>query len=530
MGKAEEDQPLPPGVAYEDPEQNVEARCGCSSSSIRKFIGFRCIFILLLSAAVFLSAVFWLPPFIRHADQKDLYADSEYKGHNIVASFIVRKPVSLLQGNISQLADDIFEELGGVLSTKVVILSLDPFSGSNMTKVVFAVEPEDKYSEMSSTAISLIRSSFESLVIGQSYLHLTSYLFGDPFLFEVLKFKGGITIIPQQSGFLLQTAQTLFSFTLNFSVSQIQLNFEDLTSQLKSGLHLAPYENLYLILSNTEGSTVAAPTIVQSSVFLAIGITPSKERLKQLAQTITGSHFKNLGLNNTKFGRVKQVRLSSILQHSLHGGDGSGTTWSPSPAPLAHAHHGHGHGHGHHHHHHHHHNAHLAPISSPTSAPGGAIPPEVGSPAAAESVPAPGRNSQAETPNCRFGYRKRPTRNTGKHTLQTPAVAPTIAPPYPAASPKQQDASPPHVSGSVPALSPLPNVAFAGAEPPPNNEPAAERSSDTHFHRPSPSSSSAGCLGTSGNNKTKSTINVGYAKGELHISFSHYVVEALYNG
>lgn len=80
MGKAEQEQPLPSRVASGDPEQNVEAGCGCRCSRIRKFIGLRCIFILLFSAAVFLSAVFWLPPFLHYADQKDLHSDSKYKG------------------------------------------------------------------------------------------------------------------------------------------------------------------------------------------------------------------------------------------------------------------------------------------------------------------------------------------------------------------------------------------------------------------------------------------------------------------
>lgn len=476
MGKADEEQPLPYNLASEDPEQSVEVRCGCRCSAIRKFIGLRCIFILLLSVAVFLSAVFWLPPFFGYADQKDLNSGAKYKDHDIVASFVVGKPVSLLQDNILRLEEDIFEEIG-VPSTRVVILSLDPFPGTNMTKVVFAFDSDGEYSEMSSAAVSLIRSSFESLVIQQSFLHLTSNLFGDAFFFEVLKLKGGLTVIPQQSGFLLQAGQILFNFTLNFSIYQIQLNFEALTSQLKSGLHLTPYENLYVILSNPEGSTVAAPTIVQSSVFMAIGISPSKERLKQLAQTITGSHFRNLGLNNTEFGRVKQVRLSSILQHSLHGG--SGTTWSPSPAPLPHSHH-----HHRHHHYQHHHTAHQAPEFSPAPAPAagkGALSPEVGSPAAPGSVPAPGRSSRAEPPNCRSA------RNTVKHAHPTPAVAPAVASPFSVASPKQQVGSPPHVSHSVPAFSPLPNVAFAHAEPPPKNGPSSERS-DTHFHEPSPSS------------------------------------------
>lgn len=124
----------------------------------------------------------------------------------------------------------------------MVILSLDPLPGSNMTKVEFAVDPYSKYSGMSSASASLIRASFESLVIGQSFLQVTSSLFGHPFSFEVLKFKGGITIVPQQHAFLLQKAQIQFNFTLNFSIQEIQLNFDELTSQLKSGLHLAPYE------------------------------------------------------------------------------------------------------------------------------------------------------------------------------------------------------------------------------------------------------------------------------------------------
>jgi len=129
-------------------------------------------------------------------------------------------------------------------------LSLDPLPRSNTTKVVFAVDPDGKYSEMSAAAISLIRASFKYLVIRQSYLQLTTSLFGVPSVFEVLKFKGGITIIPQQSVFPLQTVQTLFNFTLNFSIYEIQSIFDELTSQLKSGLHLAPYEVCHYHLSS----------------------------------------------------------------------------------------------------------------------------------------------------------------------------------------------------------------------------------------------------------------------------------------
>ena len=256
---------------------------------------------------------------------------------------------------------------------------------------------------------------------------------------------------------------------------------------------------MYVNLSNSEGSTVAAPTIVQSSVLLAIGISPSKERLKQLAQTIMGPH--NLGLNNTEFGRVKQVRLSSILQHSLHGSNGSGSARSPSPAPLPHPPHHHHHHHHQHRHHHHHHDTDLTPSTSPVPAPApatspipapatgeGATPPDVGSPDAAKSVPAPGKSYQVQPPNCRFRYRRRSTHNAGTHAHLTPAPAPSIVPrhPVPVASPKPQVEPPAYVPHSVPALSPLPNVAFAHAEPPPKNEPAPERS-HTHFNGPSSS-------------------------------------------
>lgn len=251
-------------------------------------------------------------------------------------------------------------------------------------------------------------------------------------------------------------------------------------------------QNLHVSLSNSDGSTVDAPTTVQSSVLLAVGITPSKHRLKQLAQTIMGPH--NLGLNNTEFGRVKHVRLSSVLQHSLHGGDGSGSGWSPSPAPLPHPPHHHHHHRHHHHHHHHHHDAHLTPATSPIPAPTpkpseGITPPEVGSPAATNNAPAPQKSSQAHPPDCPFEHRKRPEHHAWKHAHLTPVVAPSNGQQYPVpvSSPKPHVEPPTHVSHSIPALSPLPNVAFAHAQPPPKNEPAAEIS-HTHSHGSSLSS------------------------------------------
>lgn len=191
------------------------------------------------------------------------------------------KPVSLLQNNILQLEEDIFAEinipskvstlLSLVLSLtssymysdlvrdlhQVVVLSLEPLREPNITRVVFAVDPEEKNSKLSETAESLIRGSFKVLVTRQTFLHLTPSLFGDAYFFEVLKFPGGITIIPVQSAFLLQKVQILFNFTLNFSIYEIQVNFKELTRQLKLGLHLASYEVRQLFLSVCPSSTYA---------------------------------------------------------------------------------------------------------------------------------------------------------------------------------------------------------------------------------------------------------------------------------
>ncbi|GAV74415.1 hypothetical protein CFOL_v3_17895 [Cephalotus follicularis] len=484
MGKAEDEPNLHTSLDNEALEHNVEATFGCGCKWIYRLVGLRCLLVLFLSVAVFLSAVFWLPPFLPFADQRDLDLDSKFKGHDIVASFNLEKPLSLLEDNISQLEDDIFNEIV-VPNIKVTVLSLEPSAGSNIIKVVFAVDPDVKYSKMLPTSQSLIRASFEVLLLNQSTLRLTNSLFGEPFFFQVLKFPGGITVIPPQSAFLLQRVQILFNFTLNFSIYQVQVNFFELTSQLKSGLHLAPYENLYISLSNSKGSTVAPPTTVQSSVLLTIGNTPSMPRLKQLAQTITGSHSRNLGLNHTVFGRVKQVRLSSILQHSLHGGNGS----APSPAPLSHSHH-------HHHHHHNHHNANSVPAMSPAPTTlTGAPAPAYGSPARENISPAPQKSYEAKPPGCRGGNKRRYKGKAGKRSHISPASDPNM-PPHPSAASPVLHVEPPvpapvHIPRSIPASSPLPSVVFAHAQPPSKSESNEEHSKSAPVVSPSASASSA---------------------------------------
>ncbi|XP_010251906.1 PREDICTED: uncharacterized protein LOC104593643 [Nelumbo nucifera] len=437
MGKVEEEQALHSTVVEGIPEENVGSRC-----EIKKYVGLRCVVVVLFSIAVLLSGVFWLPPFFRYGKHGDLDLDAQIRDHDVVASFKLEKSVSLLNANILELEHNIIDEIG-VADSKVVVISLKSLAGSNSTDVVFAVVPYLENLNISSPALSLLRSVFEELVIDQTPLHLNSSLFGDPFSFEVLKFQGGITVTPQQNAFLLQRVQIFFNFTLNFSIDQIQEYFIELKKQLKSGLHLTSHENLYVSLTNMNGSTVKPPTIVKASVLPAIGKLPLP-RLKQLAQTITGSPAKNLGLNNTVFGRVKQVRLSSVLEHSLNGSGGSNSVASsPSPAPLPRVHHHHHHHHHHHYPQNHHQNVHLAPAPAP--------------------VPATDNNHWAKPPS---GCQNRSIIKAKRQPHLVPTNAPLVPPHHSSSSPVFHVDPPAPALHQLPGSAPLPAVVFAHVHPP----------------------------------------------------------------
>ncbi|KAI3910514.1 hypothetical protein MKW98_027796 [Papaver atlanticum] len=474
MGKLEEEQSLSSSeiaaIISIIPNENVDNN---TCQNISKFVRFRCVIALLFSAALFLSAIFWLPPLYRYGNQADLDRNALFRGHDVVAMVKLQKSLSLLSGNISQLEFDIFEEIGVVNSTVNVIL-LDPSPRTNATNVLFAVDPVSKDTKLSSASLSLLRASFVSLVIQQSSLHLTPSLFGNnTSSFGVLKFKGGVTVIPPQNAFLLQKVQVLFNFTLNFSIHQIQENFDELKDQLKSGLHLNPYENVYVSLTNLYGSTLYPPTTVQASVLLTVGnLPPPLPRLKQLAQTITGSHARNLGLNNTVFGKVKQVSLSSVLQHSLDSSGGSGSP-SPSPAPLPRTT-------GHHHHHHHHHHQHAQPPEQRHHPH-----PHHGFPVVPVLAP---ESNQAKPPS---GCQNGPIRKNKQVHL-----TPTISPSYHASAPSPHVHPPAPASHSRPTFSPLPAVVRAPAYPPSDNKPYVEPHPPDLMPEfsPSPSPFSAGFL------------------------------------
>ncbi|KAJ8505631.1 hypothetical protein OPV22_006517 [Ensete ventricosum] len=306
----------------------------------------RSLVVLALSVCLLLPVIFWLPPF-RTRRSVFVPDDPDSLRAEIQASFILQKPISQLAADAARLEYDIFEEIG-IPYTKVSIISMQPLSPENSTYVVFGFLHNPKNASIGSPALSILRSTLIDLVLQQINMSLTSSIFGLPSAFELLKFPGGITVIPLPSTSIWDRAQILFVFKLNNSIEQILENIGRLMSELKFGLNLRSYENVYVKLMNADGSTVAPPVTVEASVLSDVGsgsLLP--DRMKQLAQFITGPDANNLGLNNSVFGKVKQVQLSSYLKDSIlllapglasppsHEAMGSTPKGNPEYSPLS---------------------------------------------------------------------------------------------------------------------------------------------------------------------------------------------------
>ncbi|KAG5025854.1 hypothetical protein AAZX31_08G182900 [Glycine max] len=296
----------------------------CCLVLLRPF-SFKCLFLLLLSLSALLSALFWVLP--RHNtisysfDAKDVIKQSA----SVQTSFRLEKPVSQLIPYIETLEHDMHDEIA-LPNTEVALLSMHQSIPPNCTDVVFGVLSDPMNSSINPVSLSVLKSSLIELFLKQINLTLTSSIFGNASIFEILKFPGGLTVIPVQSAYIWQMPEILFNFTLNNSISEVLENFDDFKDELKFGLRLNSDENVYVQITNANGSSITPPVVVQASVMPGFGsLLP--QRLKQLAQTITGSAGKNLGLDNSVFGRVKEVRLSSFLKNTLHAS-------SPSPAPA----------------------------------------------------------------------------------------------------------------------------------------------------------------------------------------------------
>ncbi|KAF9690211.1 hypothetical protein SADUNF_Sadunf01G0172000 [Salix dunnii] len=330
-------------------------------------ISFKCVFILMLSLCLLVSALFWIFPSSLHSVSGFDAKDEVKLSATVQAYFRLLEPVVQLVKHIARLEYDINEEIG-IPNAKVAILSMHRLA-SNWTDVVFGFIPDPVNVPINMVSLSVLRSSLIDLFLVQSDLTLTTSIFGPPSTFEILRFPGGITIIPMQYATIWQVPQILFNFTLNNSISEVLDNFRDLKDQLEFGLYLRRFEVLkffeeykvqifsnteeltvplrkfenyascltptrlflvvqtvYVKITNEDGSTINPPVTVQVSVVSDLG-TLQLQRLKQLAQIITASPVKNLGLNNSVFGKVKSVVLSSYLKDTLHA-----TPPTPSPA------------------------------------------------------------------------------------------------------------------------------------------------------------------------------------------------------
>ncbi|GMP39241.1 hypothetical protein CsSME_00010160 [Camellia sinensis var. sinensis] len=304
--------------------------CDSCSTCLSRFgseFNLKCVVVLIFSLCVFLSAMSWVRP--HHSTLFGFDAKYTIKhSATVQAYFRLEKPVSVLVPHIGRLEYDIYSEIG-VPGTKVAILSMHQDDAYDATNVVFGVLSDPIDVSINPVSLSVLRSSLIELFLQQSNLTLTTPIFGIPSSFQILKFPVGITVIPEPSASIWQIYQILFNFTLHNSIDEINENLAALKEQLKSGLHLRPYENVYVQVTNRNGSTKDPPVTVQALVMSDMGnLLP--ERLKQLAQAITGSPTKNLGLDNSVFGKVKEISLSSYLNHTL---DATPPTPSPAPAP-----------------------------------------------------------------------------------------------------------------------------------------------------------------------------------------------------
>lgn len=133
-------------------------------------------------------------------------------------------------------------DLKVVCSLQVAVLSVHQSGASNWTDIVFGVLSDPINARINPVSLSVLKSSLIELFLQQSNLTLTTTVFGQPSMFEILRFPGGITVIPLPIAYILQLPQILFNFTLNNSISEIEENFIELSDQLKFGLRLRPYE------------------------------------------------------------------------------------------------------------------------------------------------------------------------------------------------------------------------------------------------------------------------------------------------
>ncbi|XP_022922926.1 uncharacterized protein LOC111430758 isoform X1 [Cucurbita moschata] len=327
MGKGE-DQNLPQQHRREDSSGFICRECSISFCRASTELNFKCLFVLILGFAVFLPGFFWLLPL--HERNLGFEAKDAIKlSATVQVYFVLEKPVEELLPHIKRLEFDINGELD-IPNVKVSVLSMHDLGESNRTYVVFGLLSEYITTPINPVSLSLLRSSLYDLFLHKSNLTLTTSIFGQPSAFQILKFPGGISIIPFQRASIWQFPQIVFNFTLTNSISEILNKFAKFMSQLKLELCLRPYENVYLQITNKIGSTMQPIVVVQASISSELGRITT-QRLQQLAAIINTSSERNLGLDYSVFGEVKGISLSSYPKGTSMAMPPS---FSPAPAPA----------------------------------------------------------------------------------------------------------------------------------------------------------------------------------------------------
>eukprot|EP00252_Welwitschia_mirabilis_P019078 TRINITY_DN4326_c0_g1_i1.p1 TRINITY_DN4326_c0_g1~~TRINITY_DN4326_c0_g1_i1.p1 ORF type:complete len:521 (-),score=68.12 TRINITY_DN4326_c0_g1_i1:425-1987(-) len=462
-------------------QQQEENQCNCDASRVCNRSTLKRIVAVIVSINVFLIGLYSFP-FLRNANGRGGHGSQNNTTVQVQASFMLPSPVSLIKEHVPELEWEIWEEIGA-RDTKVKIISLSNLTESNGTEVAFGIVPSEGIPAISSVSLSLMREVFMVLVLGQYNLSLNSSdIFGRASNFQVLAFPGGITIVPEQNRYPLERKEVLFNFTLHYSIEQVLKNLGQLKEQLQNGLNISSNENLFVQLTNSKGSTVELPTVIETSIVPVVGGPLPPPRLKQLAQEITKKHPENLGLNHTLFGKVKEINLSSYLKDPLSPPP------LPSPAPSP-----------------------LQPVSSPASSPI----PYAPSPLQAPQIPyyygPPPDIPHGHCHHRHHHHHRHPVHKCKHHSnhvpfLGSPVPSPsrTLSPdssPYsrhqhPVASPapSMHSTLSPHPSSSKgfpfhPSLSPVPSVSPRFRSKPPayhRDSNRAPLASNTHRFAPSP--------------------------------------------
>ncbi|KAL0694444.1 hypothetical protein Bca4012_061624 [Brassica carinata] len=295
-----------------DPENPETESCRSFCSALSRLFSLTCVIFLVFGFATLLSAIFWLfPP--RRSLPRHHSDDIVHLNASVQACFRLHKPASELISHRGKLEKDIFSSTDLRNNSKVTVLSLHQSYASNFTEVKFGVLPVPTTNHtLTKDSLTSLRSSFVNLFAQRSNLNLTTSTFGKPTSFQVLKFPGGITVDPLGLEPVSGLLELLFSFTLDFSLSEIQDKVDLLKNQLELVLRLELSESFRVVLTNHKGSTISPPVTVRGCVVSTM--TTMESHIQQRFDHLAQPPAKNFGLDNSVFGEVRNVTFTTYLE------------------------------------------------------------------------------------------------------------------------------------------------------------------------------------------------------------------------